>query len=264
MLRLDLRGLALVAATVFASEAALFEGQQILDFGGDDDFSADGLHGGGEVELGLVEEFAGFVESQARLGRDAHAAEADGVDVVDSFVDAVDEHEGWDVPGDLAEAADHGDLSDPHVLMDADHAADGDEVFDRDMSGEAAAVGDGDLVAEGDVVPQVAVGHDEAVVADPRVASLTGGAVDGDVLAEDVVIADLEIGWFARVFPILRVSSQHSALGDHIVAAEGSVAADGDVAFQLGARTQDSAFVDHAEGTDDDVLGKLGARVHAC
>src|SRR5437879_2466929 len=116
MLRFDL---ALVAAAVFASETALFEGEQILDFGGDDDFTAYGLHRSGEVELGLVEQLSGFVESEAGLGGDAHPAEADGVDVVDPLVNAVHEHERRDVPGDLAEAADHRNLADAHELVDS-------------------------------------------------------------------------------------------------------------------------------------------------
>ncbi len=49
---------------------------------------------------------------------------------------------------------------------------------------EGRAVDHDDVVAEHAVVGHVADGHDEAVAADHRVATLVGGAMDGDVLAD--------------------------------------------------------------------------------
>ena len=50
----------------------------------------------------------------------------------------------------------------------------------------------------------VAVGHDEVVVADYRLAAVQGGAVDGGEFPHDVVVANLKVAFVAfLVFQVL-------------------------------------------------------------
>lgn len=71
-----------------------------------------------------------------------------------------------DVVRHAAHAADHGVVADPDELMDAGEAADNRAVFDQDMTGQGCAVAHDDPIAHGAVVGDMAVGHDEAAVAD--------------------------------------------------------------------------------------------------
>ncbi len=66
-------------------------------------------------------------------------------------------------------------------------------------------------------MPDMAVGHDQIVVADARLIARARRAVDGDMLADDVVVADDQKDFFAFELAVLRDAAQNSA-GKHVAA----------------------------------------------
>ena len=60
---------------------------------------------------------------------------------------------------------------DTHELMYADKAAEIDALLDLDMAGNAGHIRHGDPAADPAVVADVTIGHNQVVVADPRLVS---------------------------------------------------------------------------------------------
>ena len=75
---------------------------------------------------------------------------------------------------------------------------------------QPGVVADDTVIADETVVRQVAVGHDETVLANPWWSSGPCCPVDGDKFADGGIVADLHGGLFP-VFQILRNGGDHGA-----------------------------------------------------
>ena len=106
------------------------------------------------------------MEGESLVLGDSQASKANRVNIPHFFVGTFDEAEWRDIASDFGKSANHGHLADAAELVDSRHAANVNEVFDRHVSSYADRIGDGDLIVHMAVVSDVAISHDEAIVAD--------------------------------------------------------------------------------------------------
>jgi hypothetical protein len=167
-----------------AALGALHELHELAHEGVSAQLGLDSRDGGTGGQPGAVQD----VESRAHLTPsrriDAAAPHADDIHGHGPRGDAVGDHEGRHVLGDLGEAADVGVGPDPHERMQAGVPAHRGPVLHDHVPGESSVVDDDDLVADHAVVGDVARGHDEAALSDPCVVPFVGRAVHGDVFAD--------------------------------------------------------------------------------
>src|SRR5690606_5940006 len=122
------------------------------------------------------------------------------------------------------------------------------------MAGQGGGVGHDDTVADLAVVGDMAIGHEQVVVADAgHAAALLGSAVHGDEFPDDVAVADLEPCGLAPVAEVLRCIAQTG------MAVNGVAAADAGRSENGGVRADGGRFADLDIGAD---AGK-GADAHA-
>ena len=108
----------------------------------------------------------------------------------------------------------------------------------------------------------VGVGKEGAMVADHGLHTATGGAgVHGHALADQAVAADRERRGLALVLQILGRMADGGKWIKAGARADAGAAGHHHVAHQLDPRRQLDVGSDHAQGTDLDILGKLGARL---
>src|SRR5439155_14813150 len=94
----------------------------------------------------------------------------------------------------------------------------------------SCGIGQNDMVVDRAVMGDVAVGHDERVIADAGQASaLCSAAIDGDKFADGVVVADFEARGFALVAQVLRGESDGGEWEEAIAGADLRRAFDYDV-----------------------------------
>ena len=121
----------------------------------------------------------------------------------------VDHAERDDVADHRGPAADEGVFADAAELVDGGVAAEDDEVLDHGDAAERRVVAHDDAVADDAVMADMAARHEEALVANHRLAAPGHRAeMDGDVLADDVVSADAQTRVLALVLQVLRRMAQ--------------------------------------------------------
>src|SRR5262245_40554087 len=137
--------------------------------------------------------------------------------------------------------------------MDAAQPTEKSEVADLDVAADRGGLGHDDVVADVAIMRDVAIAHDQAVIADrgDRPAA-HGAAMQRCVFTNDVVVADDELGWLALVGEILRGAAEADERKDGVVLAEFSVALDEDVSDELGVLAELYARADDAAGADLD------------
>ena len=89
------------------------------------------------------------------------------------------------------------------MLMNRAVARKEDAVLHMAMAAKQRPVGQDDLVAHGAIMCNMASSHEEVVVADACLESLSGASVNGDILAKDVVVADHRAGILAAELEVL-------------------------------------------------------------
>ncbi len=136
--------------------------------------------------------------------------------------------------------------------MDARQSADDGEVLHMDVAGQIGRIGHDDVIPQLAVVGDMAVGHQQVVIADEGDADVgCGRPVDRDILPDRVVVADDDPRRLPPVFQVLRGAAEGGELGDAASLADVGVALDD----HMGA--DDRVFPDMAIGTDDAVRSDL-------
>ena len=108
------------------------------------------------------------------------------------------------------------------------------------------------------IVCDVAIGHQQVLVPDPRgVVLFLGTAVDGHSFAEDVFVPDLEAGRRSVVADVLRFPADHGAGEEAVSLADRRVAGDRHVRQQLAAVAQGDIGSHVAKRPDFDVLAEM-------
>ena len=89
--------------------------------------------------------------------------------------------------------------------MDSDQPTHDHEVLDHDVAAERGAVGDDVTIAEEAIMGDVALHHQEILIAHPgHHAAACGPWIERNILAYRVTIADQKLARFALIFEILR------------------------------------------------------------
>jgi len=97
----------------------------------------------------------------------------------------------------------------------------------HDFAGNAGGIGHHHVVADDAIVRDVAVGHEEAAIAEPCSAALARTAVHRDAFTQPVVVPDFGIGQAIRLeLEVLRVAADHRVFGDAVARAHAGVALD--------------------------------------
>ena len=105
------------------------------------------------------------------------------------------------VLGNHRTGAQNGAASDLGKLMHADEPADDYMVFNDHMATQGGAIGDDIVMPQDTIVSDMAVHHQQVVIADSSDHSTSGGpGVDGHELSDGVVTADDELAGLALVF----------------------------------------------------------------
>lgn len=94
------------------------------------------------------------------------------------------------------------------------------------------------------VVADVAVSHDEAIVANRGVLSFAGCPVKGHVFSKNVVVADLKECGLVGVFSVLGIAADDAALSEIVVFAQGRRVFDGYV------RLKNASWSDYRSSLD--------------
>merc|ERR1712185_178342 len=141
-------------------------------------------------------------------------------------------------------AAHHGHTTDVDELMDAKAAADHRPVFDDHVTGHLDGIGHHDPVPQLAVVTEMAIGHQQVAVADPRHLPFIGGAVDRHALSEGVAITDHHLRQRTPVLEVLGFLAQ-AGTRKHLVVA-----------------TKSESPLQHRMGADPTVLADYHLRTH--
>ena len=105
--------------------------------------------------------------------------------------------------------------ADPRELVDARQSADDGKVLHMDVAGQIGRVGHDDVIPQLAVVGDVAVGHQQIVIADEGDPDVGGGRpVDRDILPDRVVVSDHDPRCLPPVFQILGGAADGGELGD--------------------------------------------------
>ena len=119
------------------------------------------------------------------------------------------------------------------------------------MSAEHRAVCHDHMVADLAVVPDVAAGHEVAVVADGCNGTIFDrAAINRHTLTENVVIANPDAGWLIAVANVLWFTANDGARMDKIVSTNMNVSANDDVCDQSRAGFNFDVWSDDAVGAN--------------
>jgi len=152
--------------------------------------------------------------------------------------------------------------ADAAKLVHQRKAAQNSVVTNRHVTGQAGAIGENRSIADLAVMRQMAIGHDEIVMAEPRhTTARHGSTIESAVLPDDVPVADLKPGGFAFITQMLRRIAQGRELVNFIVPADTRRPVDDDMRTDPGVVTDLHARTDDAEGADMNVFPDFRARV---
>ena len=137
------------------------------------------------------------------------------------------EHERRHIVQHAAQSADKAVAADRRKVVHGHRAAQRGVVVDVHMPAQQRAVGHDDVVAQLAVVGDVAAGHQEILVAEPRDAVFFfAAAIDRHAFANDVAVADHDLGVAAGVADVLRLAADHDVRIDDVIVADRHVAHD--------------------------------------
>ena len=213
------------------------------------------------VFSGAVEEVECAFDFCALRGGEAVAAESDDVQPCDT-VDIRCENVGRHVFSKARKPLTDGVVADADELMKNTAAPDEYALADMNVAGEQDVVGEDDVVAEMDVVREVRPGHEEAAIADDRLAALGGAAMNGDVFANAVAVADDDTAFHLGLkSKILRFSTDDRAVADGVVFSHQDVTTDDRVGGNCASFADDSGSLDDGVRPDAHTRVKLGLRM---
>src|ERR1043165_2485104 len=144
-------------------------------------------HGGRQQQTFAEEQFesgADRVDLETVHTGAFHADDVDAGDVVESLLD----DKGRNVLARRGTAAHHRQPSDAHKLMHGSVAGEKDVILQDAMASYQGTIRQDAAIADDAIVSNVAVGHEEVVIADHGFHRIGGAAMDRHVLPEDVAI----------------------------------------------------------------------------
>ena len=131
-----------------------------------------------------------------------------------------------------------------------------------DVAAEGRAVGDHVAIADAAIVRDMAVHHQEIVIAHPGHHAAAGRArVEGNIFANGIALADDQ---FARLAAILEILGRRADGGEgkhHVAFAERGAALDRRVRMDFAALADSHARADHAVRTDLHLAVQLSAGI---
>src|SRR4030095_11243605 len=146
--------------------------------------------------------------------------------------------------------------------MDSDQPTHDREILDHDVAAERGAVGDDVTIAEEAIMGDVALHHQEILIAHPgHHAAGRGPWIERNILADRVAIADQKLARFALIFEIVRHGTDTREGKYHIAFAERGATGNDRVRVNSTAFADPHAGADDAIRTDLDITVDLGARI---
>src|SRR5215469_2883441 len=167
-----------------------------------------------------------------------------------------------DVGAHPCDARHHSRASDPGELVCRGEAAYEDEVSNLAMATEHGAIGHDDVATDAAIMTDMAVGHEEAPVANLRDATaVLGAGAHGHRLADLTISANHQTRGSAPIMDRLRRRSQRGERIDDGPRTNCGDAGDMHMSEQPAPLTEPHIATDHTIGTDLDVIGELSASV---
>ena len=168
------------------------------------------------------------------------------------------------IRADACAALDEREAADVAALVHNGVAGDDDALVNLHIAGHGDAVAQHTLALDVRVMSYMALGHDEAVVADARAAAWRDAAVDYHLLADYVVVAYVAVCLIALPAEVLRVGTDDGALIHLVAGAHARAAYYAGVRHDFTAGAYLDILVDVGESVDDDTVGYLCRRVDMC
>ena len=159
---------------------------------------------------------------------------------------------------DKAAAAGNDVCADVHKLMDCGFASQHSPVTNKDVACQRGVVGKHAVVAYHTVVSDVAICHNEVVVADDGLAAGSSAAVDGATLSYGVVVANLADGVLVVEFQVLWDGADDAAWEYAAVLSYARAGENGDIGTYPGAVADDNVVTDGGEVADFYILADPG------
>src|SRR3989344_1271599 len=214
-------------------------------------------------ELGLVQDFVGPTQGFDGFVRESVAFQTTQVEAVRFRRIARRDHIGRDIHERNCPQRCHAIGADTAILMRHGEAAQDGVVAARDVARKTRTVGENGVVADLTVVRQMAIRHDEVVVAQARdTAARHRTAVEGAVLANDIAITDVEARGFALITQMLWCVAQRGELINAVVAPNARRSGNDNMGADPRALADLNLCADNAVSTDLDPFGNARLRMH--
>src|SRR5690606_23084211 len=132
------------------------------------------------------------------------------------------------------------------------------------MAGQGGIVGEDAAVPHHTVVGDMAIGHDQAVVADHGLHTIRRALVDCGALPDGGVVPDMHGGFLPLVFQVLWHGRNDRPGKDIAVFADPGTFHDRDIGADPGPFPDSHIVVYGGKGLDDHIFGDLGSGVDIC
>ncbi len=217
------------------------------------------LNGIVEMQTVSIGDSECFAQRNAHFEGEFVPFQSDDVDAAEFVGKSSSDSVRGNISCDSAKAADHGVATNPRKLVYGGHSAYDGVVFDNDVSGEHCAIGHDHAVADLAVVGYVAIGHEEAVIADADDRVFLARGVDGDKFPYFTSLADGDIGGLSAKLEILSFGSDACAGPNDSPFADGRIPVDVGVRFDHHIVFENHIFFHHRERLDGDIFSDFCA-----
>lgn len=149
-------------------------------------------------------------------------------------------------------------------LVYSAHAPDYGPVADRHVTGYLTIITHNAVISHNTVVGKMAIGHDQAVLADHRFFPVLGTPVNGYKFPDRSTITDIYIGIFALEFQVLRYGCNNRPRKDPAILANPRSFHDRNIGANPGTITHFHILVNNGKGVHFYVCSQLCIRVNVC
>src|SRR5690606_27935561 len=155
-------------------------------------------------------------------------------------------------------------VPDGHELVDGDHPGQDHIGPYGDVSGQGGIVAENTAISHNAVMGNMAIGHDQAVVANDRLHTVRGSLVDRGTLPYGGIVPDMDRGVLPLVLQVLG-HGRNDRPGEYTaVLSDSGTLHDRDIGADPGTLPNGHIVVDGGKGLDHHILGDLGSRVYIC
>src|SRR3990167_2974354 len=169
---------------------------------------------------------------------------------------------GGNIAGNAAKAADHRVRADAGELVDGCHSADDGAISDNHVTGRHRAIRHHDAISNLAIVRDMAVSHDQTIIADShRRVFLTRG-VDRYKLPNFASLPDNDIGCFALEFQILRLRADACARPNGRPLSNLGISIDIGMGLDSDIVAKSDCFLDYGKRFYSDIFADFCARLY--